>query len=119
MGVELAVSTAFSVCQRCAVDGSAVGHCLPSLLSTHRVKQAGLRKAAAPTGAVTLIQRFGSALNLNVHFHLLFLDSVYAEDTRGAMGCHRVRAPAQEELLRLTHSLKSTHSLNQRVCPVP
>ena len=28
------------------------------------------------TGAVTLIQRFGSALNL-FHFHLLFLDGVY------------------------------------------
>ncbi|MEX5147036.1 MULTISPECIES: transposase, partial [Enterobacteriaceae] len=25
----------------------------------------------------TLIQRFGSALNLNVHFHMLFLDGVY------------------------------------------
>jgi len=26
---------------------------------------------------VTFIQRFGSALNLNVHFHMLFLDGVY------------------------------------------
>ena len=24
-----------------------------------------------------LIQRFGSALNLNVHFHMLWLDGVY------------------------------------------
>jgi hypothetical protein len=31
----------------------------------------------AHTGAVTLMQRFGSALNLNSHFHLLFLDAVY------------------------------------------
>ena len=31
----------------------------------------------AHTGAVTLIQRFGSALNLNIHFHVLFLDGVY------------------------------------------
>jgi hypothetical protein len=29
------------------------------------------------TGAMTLIQRFGSALNLNMHFHMLFLDGVY------------------------------------------
>jgi len=28
-------------------------------------------------GAVTFIQRFGGALNLNVHFHTLFLDGVY------------------------------------------
>jgi Putative transposase len=30
-------------------------------------------------GSVTFIQRFGSALNLNVHFHLLFLEGVYLE----------------------------------------
>lgn len=32
---------------------------------------------------MTLIQRFGSALNLNIHLHMLFLDGVYvtAEDT--------------------------------------
>ena len=30
-------------------------------------------------GAITVINRFGSALNLNVHFHLLFLDGVSVE----------------------------------------
>lgn len=43
-------------------------------LSSHLVKKAGFSKKTAQTGAVTLIQRFGSALNLNVHFHMLFLD---------------------------------------------
>ncbi len=47
--------------------------------------------------------------------HLLFLDGVYAEDTWGEIHCHRVKTPAQEERLRLAHSLKSTHSLSQRV----
>ena len=40
--------------------------------------QAGIKRANARCGAVTLIQRFGSALNLNVHFHMLWLDGVYA-----------------------------------------
>jgi Putative transposase len=31
----------------------------------------GLRRRQGECGAVTLIQRFGSALNLNVHFHTL------------------------------------------------
>ncbi len=31
------------------------------------------------TGAVSLIQRFGSALNPNTHFRFLFLDGVYVE----------------------------------------
>lgn len=26
---------------------------------------------------MTLVQRFGSALNLNVHFHMLFVDGMY------------------------------------------
>ena len=37
----------------------------------------------AYTGAVTLVQRFGSALNLNIHFHMLFLDGVYVERADG------------------------------------
>jgi len=34
-------------------------------------------KQAEQCGAVTFIQRFGSALNLNIHFHTLVLDGVY------------------------------------------
>lgn len=37
-------------------------------ISTHLAHQAGFTRRNAPTGAVTLIQRFGSALNLNIHF---------------------------------------------------
>jgi hypothetical protein len=55
----------------------------PVLRIIHRViagfllKQAGLKRCAADTGAVTLIQRFGSAANLNIHLHCLVLDGVY------------------------------------------
>lgn len=34
---------------------------------------------------MTLIQRFGSALNLNLHFHMLFLDGVYVERPDGSL----------------------------------
>ena len=36
-------------------------------IETHLIYQAGMTRTAAKTGAVTLIQRFGSALNLNIH----------------------------------------------------
>ena len=36
-------------------------------IASYSINQAGLTAATAHTGAVTLIQRFGSALNLNVH----------------------------------------------------
>ena len=53
----------------------------PVLAIVHRViarwlaDQTGIDRASAQCGAVTLIQRFGSALN--VHFHTLWLDGVY------------------------------------------
>ena len=37
------------------------------------VEQAGLRRGAADAGRVTLIQRFGSGGNLNIHLHCLVL----------------------------------------------
>jgi hypothetical protein len=36
-------------------------------------------------GAVAVVQRFGAALNLNVHVHALVLDGVYAPDGRGGV----------------------------------
>ncbi len=39
-------------------------------------------------GAVAVIQRFGGALNLNVHVHALVLDGVFAKDGSGVVGFH-------------------------------
>ena len=58
-------------------------------VSTHLVHKAGYNWQQAQTGAVTLIQRFGSALNLNIHMHMLFLDGVYRKTTHG-LYFHRV-----------------------------
>ena len=38
---------------------------------------AALGQPGGSTGGVIVVQRFGSALNLNVHFHMLLLDGVY------------------------------------------
>jgi hypothetical protein len=52
------------------------------------------RRRAAGTdggrsGGVLVIQRFGGALNLNVHFHALVLDGVFAPDDGGRLQFHR------------------------------
>ena len=60
----------------------------------------------AQTGAVTLIQRFGGALNLNIHFHMLFLDGVYTGGIDELpMRFQQVKAPTKAELSRLTHTI--------------
>ncbi|MBI3768679.1 MAG: transposase [Deltaproteobacteria bacterium] len=43
-----------------------------------RARRAGI--SDAETGAITAIQRFGSGLNLNVHYHTLALDGVFARN---------------------------------------
>lgn len=54
------------------------------VIAAHLIKKAGQTHKMAHTGSVTLIQRFGSALNLNIHFHMLFLDGVYIDNSKGA-----------------------------------
>jgi hypothetical protein len=44
------------------------------------------------TGSVTVIQRFGGGLNLNVHFHTLVLDGVFTADGPETVRFHE--APA-------------------------
>jgi len=66
-------------------------------IAAHLVRTAGLTLKTGRTGAVTLIQRFGSALNLNIHFHLLALDGVY-EVTAADPGFRCVAPPTAAEL---------------------
>ena len=66
--------------------------------------RSGFSGDIAQTGAVTLIQRFGSALNLNLHFHILFLDGVYCA-TEAGPSFHRVAAPTHAALKGLIYTL--------------
>jgi hypothetical protein len=74
------------------------------VIAGHLVKKAGETQASARTGAVTLIQRFGDALNLNIHFHMLFVDGVYVEAGE-RLRFRRVKAPERVELEALVQSL--------------
>jgi hypothetical protein len=56
-----------------ATNPAAMGEALRIVyraISGFMVRKAGLTRSEAQCGSVTLIQRFGSALNLNVHFHI-------------------------------------------------
>jgi hypothetical protein len=74
-------------------------------ISAHLIHKADLTRASAVTGAVTLIQRFGSALNLNVHFHLLVLDGVYRREGEGRLVFVPVPSPSTEELKGLVQRI--------------
>jgi hypothetical protein len=58
----------------------------------------------AQTDAVTLIHRFGSALNLNIlcgtphkNFHVLFLDRLYVECAAGSVRFRWVKTPMSND----------------------
>ena len=69
------------------------------------INKAGFEVPQAYTGAVTLIRRFGLVLNLNPHFHVLFIDGVFSPRVNGQLRFHRVNAPSSKELNSLVATL--------------
>lgn len=64
-----------------------------------------LTHKTARTSVITLIQRFGSALNINIHFHMLFLDGVYVDGPDGSARFRWVKAPTSQELTQVAHTI--------------
>jgi hypothetical protein len=59
-------------------------------------REAGLR--APRGGSVVVMQRFGSDLRLNLHFHGISLDGAYGEDKHGVRRFARANAPSPLEV---------------------
>jgi hypothetical protein len=73
-------------------------------ISTDIIHRTGYLKKQAKTGAVTYIQRFGSALNLNIHFHMLFLEGVITEE-RGQTKFKLVKAPSHSDMEQIVDNI--------------
>ena len=67
------------------------------------------------TGSLTVVQRFGSSLNLNVHFHVIAMDGVYAEQSDESLLFHPLPAPSDEDIARVARAVcrKVTRYLGQ------
>ena len=66
---------------------------------------------AAQCGAITFVQRFGSSLNLHVHFHVVVLDGTFARDEAGRVVFQEAPAPERGELqaiVRRVHTRAAT-----------
>ncbi|MBL8342835.1 MAG: transposase, partial [Rubrivivax sp.] len=75
------------------------------VITRHLLGQAGVKADVADSGAVTLIQRFGSAANLNIHLHCLVLDGVYRRNADGAPVFVEVPAPTDAALQAVLHRI--------------
>ena len=70
-------------------------------------------------GAVVVIRRFGGALNLNVHFHALVLDGVFAGETE-RLAFHpigRLTALDAEEVLATVQPLVESGGFQRAANP--
>lgn len=75
-------------------------------ISAYYRKKAKLPKSNAKTGAVTLIQRFGGSLNVNVHFHQLFVDGTYElGEQKEPVGFHFAKPPSVKEIDQVLNSI--------------
>lgn len=59
-------------------------------------------------GSVSVIQRFGSALRLNVHFHILVTDGCFAENDDGEVRFHRAYQVSTEGVERLVSRIAAS-----------
>ena len=69
-----------------------------ALLGFYRKRAKALGYRDGRTGTVTVIQRFGGALNLNVHFHTLAVDGVFVREPDGSLSFAAAEAPTDREI---------------------
>lgn len=72
------------------------------VITRHLLGQAGLKPDQADSGTVTLIQRFGSAANLDIRLHCLVPDGVYRRGVDGEPAFTEVPAPTDQGARRAT-----------------
>jgi hypothetical protein len=78
------------------------------------LQQAKLNQTQAQGGSVTLIQRFGSAANLNIHLLCLVLDGVYQIKPNGQLAFIQTPAPTSKALA-YTHPVARCHHASRDV----
>ena len=96
---------------------SAVLRCFIAAITSHLRRRAKKRKLRGDlaTGALTVIQRFGSALGLNVHLHTLALDGMYTRQPDGKLLFHPLPAPSDEDVARIARAVcRKVHGLLAR-----
>ena len=69
----------------------------------HRGRKAGIDDGQ--TGAITFVQKFGSALNLNIHFHSLVPSGLFVPTTDDKLTFVPLPPPTDDDVVRLTQRI--------------
>ena len=93
-----------------AFNPDAISHTLGAFLATisrwQRKRARRLGYEGAQSGALTVIQRFGSALNLNVHFHSLAPDGFFVPSARDEPTFVELPGPTSRETAQLVTAVR-------------
>jgi Putative transposase len=79
----------------------------------HQAGTRGFERAHRLPGSITFLQRFGTALNLHLHAHLLFLEGVYCDRPEASRKPRLVtgEAPSEADVAAVVQNI------SQRVIP--
>jgi hypothetical protein len=115
------LSLPFALRYRLAYDSEMVTAVLQvfirSLFGFYRRRAQNYGIDQTQSGAVTFIQRFGSAANLNVHFHVICIDGIYAPGRDGKPEFFALRPLENEDVRELVELLaKRLGALITRRC---
>ena len=114
MGAEFSFSTEIPVRQSPRTDGQSAGHrlpryCIPPHQKGREDSKNGKSRCCHAYSAVWTVRRSGctkfKSARGPVHFHMLFLDGVYAKNKLGKTTFQRTNAPDQQELAILVHTI--------------
>lgn len=74
-------------------------------IESYQIKRSKFKNAKV--GTITFIQRFGSALNLNVHFHTLITDGVYILQKDQTYQFQPLSSPTRKELQQIVTNIQN------------
>ena len=70
-------------------------------VSGYLKSRVAIKGGTKEAGIVTLVQRFGGSVNLNIHFHMLVLDGVYVTTPDGVTYFYELDPPSNQEVVKL------------------
>jgi len=126
VGILFSQAHSLALGERSGPDGQRPKHVPPGTLHFHSRRARRLGVVRPSCGSITFVQRFGSALQSNVHFHVFLPDGVFFETEESAPAEFRELPPPSDKdvanLLaqvarRLTRLLERRGRLEQHPAP--
>jgi hypothetical protein len=74
-----------------------------SSFQSKRARKLGIKQSQS--GSLTLVQRFGDAIRLNIHFHILMIEGVY-EDRSGQAIFHKLSPPSDKDVAAILQKVQ-------------